>query len=274
MKNLWIPLKWEYLKWLQSIKTSLTKNITYKINFLFILIVPIFVFFFIKYNLWVSIYEVNSTEMIKGYNLQKMIQYQFGMFLFELFVRSHFFSQNLSGDIRLGRISSFLLYPFSFISYQFSLFLSDKIVQFLIGCLAVIIALVFDFIPYFSLSSLLSFFVFIIVVNVFWFFIQTFIGFLTFWIEETWSINICFRFIVAFLSGAVIPLELYPELLQKILVWTPFPYLAYFPIKVLIGDSVPLGFGFVVIGVWVLLLIFATRWIWNKGLTLYTGSGI
>ncbi len=267
-------LKWEYLKHSQSIKIFLIKNITYKFNFFLMMIIPVSVFFFIKYNLWVSIYEINSVEIIKGYTLSKMIKYQFGIFLLDLFVRSHFFSQNLSTDIRLGKISSFILYPFHFINYQLSQFIANKFLQLLIGSTAILTALLFKVIEIDSFSVFIYFLLFVIITSIFWFFIQTIIGLFAFWIDETWSLNVSFRFITAFLSGAFIPLDLYPELLKNILIWTPFPYLVYFPVKILMGDEVPILFCVSILSVWTLILIFIALWAWKKGLKLYTGAGI
>lgn len=274
MENLLLSFRQEYPKWLQSIKTSLTKNTTYKFNFILMMILPICIFFFIKYNLWVSIYKINEGAVIKGYDLSRMIKYQFCIFLFDLFVRSHFFSQNLSADIRLGRMSAFLLYPFHFISYQLTLFISDKIIQLFIGGFTLIAALIFGFISFTNFYVFLYFMLFVFAVSMFWFFMQTFVGLLAFWIEETWSISICIRFIAAFLSGTFIPLELYPQSLQDILIWTPFPYLIYFPVKIIMGDSVPIALGLSVIMAWLLVLVFATHWLWKRGLKLYSGAGI
>jgi len=243
-------------------------------NFILLMIVPIITFFFIKYNLWVSIYEWNEVQIIKGYTLSQMIQYQLGIFLLDLFIRSHFFSNHLSADIRLGKISAFLLYPFHFINYQFSKFLSEKILQFLIGMLALGIAVWFQFIEMTNYMVFIKFLLFILIINMFWFFTQTIIGLISFWIEETWSLNICIRFITAFLSGAFIPLELYPESLKQILMWTPFPYLIYFPVKILMGTPVNFLFCMLVLSVWLAIVIVTTRWMWNRGLKLYTGAGM
>ena len=153
-----------------------------------------------------------------------------------------FFSQNLSSEIRLGKISAFLLYPFKFINYQLSLFLSDKFIQFFIGVFSLLIAVAFGWVQMPSLNILMKAGVFILTVSAFWFLVQTLIGFIAFWLEETWSINISIRFISAFLSGAIIPLDLYPEMFAKFLLWTPFPYLIYVPVRILMGESVNFGF--------------------------------
>ena len=274
MNQLFGDIKREWRKWAQSIKTSLIKSATYKINFLLTLFVPIFIYFFIKYNLWTAIYHFNGAELIKGYTLKKMIQYQFWILILDLFVKSQFFSLNLSEEIRLGRISSFLLYPFSFIKYQSSLFISDKIIQLFAGTAVLCAALFLSWVDPAEPGILIRAFVLIFMVSGFWFLTQVGIGFLAFWLEETWSINVSIRFLTAFLSGSLLPLDLYPELFKNILVWTPFPYLIYFPVKMLMGETVPFGFVCGVLGGWLIVLAIFNSLLWKKGLKLYTGSGI
>ena len=191
--------------------------------------VPILVFFFIKYSLWTSIYSVNPVKEIQGYTLSRMIEYQFWIFIFDLFVKSYFFSENISSDIRLGRISSFLLYPFHFIAYQFSFFMSDKVIQFFIAVCCFILVVSTGLIQAPLVSNILKFSFLIFLAALYWFFIQMIVGVSAFWLDETWSLNASIRFISAFLSGAILPLDFFPKFLADFLLWTPFPYLAYFP---------------------------------------------
>ena len=274
MSSFFMTIRIEYFKWLQSLKISISKNLNYKINFLLMMVIPVLVFFSIKYNLWNSIYTTNSSESIKGYTLSQMIEYQFWILIFELFVRSHFFSRNISEDIRLGKISAFLLYPFGFIKYQLSLFLSDKLIQFFIGVFSFFVAVALGWIQIPTMGILFKASIFIFMVSTFWFFTQLLVGFLSFWLEETWSINISVRFISAFLSGSIIPLDLYPELMSRILLWTPFPYLIYIPVRILMGEPVDVGFSLFVLFMWILILFFCVQLVWKKGLKLYTGAGI
>ena len=264
----------EYFKWLQSLKTSLSRNLTYKINFILMMVIPVLVFFAIKYNLWHSIYATNSYKYIQGYSLAEMIEYQFWILIFDLFVRSHFFSQNISSDIRLGKISSFLLYPFHFINYQSSLFLSDKLIQTFIGSFSLFLVCAFGWVNIPGASTLLQAVFFLLMINAFWFFAQLLVGFVAFWLEETWSLNVSIRFISAFFSGSFIPLDLFPDLFTRILLWTPFPYLTYIPVRILMGESVNAGRSLLILFIWLLALLISTQRVWKRGLKLYTGAGI
>lgn len=236
--------------------------------------VPVLIFFAIKYSLWSSIYATHSGIDIKGYTLARMIEYQFWILIFDLLIRSYFFSENVSSDIRLGKISSFLLYPFHFISYQFNLFLSDKILQLIISSffLAFVLSLGWIEIPLFS--HILKAVSLILLVALYWFFIQMILGFMSFWLDETWSLNVAIRFISAFLSGSILPLDLFPELLAKILYWTPFPYLVYFPIQILMGEDVDFLSCFFTLSFWTFLFFLISIRIWKKGLKFYTAAGI
>lgn len=274
MHLFFISLRLEYLKWTQSIKISLSKNLNYKINFFLMICTPVLVFFIIKYNLWSSIYAGNDHKAIKGYNLSQMINYQFWILILEFFVRSHFFSLNISQEIRHGKISCFLLYPFSFINYQLSLFFSDKMIQTFIGAFTLFLAFLFSWAEIPPALILFKAGIFILMINIFWFFVQLLIGFLSFWLEETWGLNVSIRFISAFLSGSILPLDLYPGLFTKILMWTPFPYLLYVPVKILMGESVDISFSLTLLSVWTLALFFFVRWVWRKGLKVYTGAGM
>ena len=156
MQTVFTSIRLECLKWLQSLKIALSKSLNYKINFLILMVVPVLVFFVIKYNLWHSIYAVHSYKEIQGYSLAMMIEYQFWILIFDFFVRSHFFAENIAREIRMGKISVFLLYPFSFISYQLSLFVSDKLIQIFIGAFSLLLAVGFGWLDLPSVKALLQ----------------------------------------------------------------------------------------------------------------------
>lgn len=95
----------------------------------------------------------------------------------------------------------------------------------------------------------------------------------TFWIERAVAIEQFWYLFYLFLSGMIAPLDLFPESLQAVVQWTPFPYLIYFPASLLIGRSVNVGQGFMVMLGWCLVWFVANRWLWWKGLRHYSGMG-
>ena len=84
------------------------------------------------------------------------------------------------------------------------------------------------------------------------------------------------RMMSALLGGSMIPIDLFPEWAQGVLLWTPFPYLFNFPVFTLMGKISPLewAFGVLITIFWVVLFGVLTKWIWRKGELKYTGVGI
>ena len=94
-----------------------------------------------------------------------------------------------------------------------------------------------------------------------------------FWTERAVSIEQFWYLIFLFLSGLIAPLEIFPPLLREIVLWTPFPYMIYFPAAILIGLPVQLGRGLLTMLAWGVLFVGLNRWLWRKGLKRYSGMG-
>lgn len=260
-------------KWIKTILISLNKVMAYRFNFFLQVIGPALVFFFVKYNLWNSIYAGNPEKLIQGYNFKEMISYHSWALVVGLLTQGHS-SMNLSEEIRMGRISTYLIYPIHFWQFHTAQFLAHQIIQTFI-CTLTLCCLLFFHVC--ELPSALFFFQALqlcFIVSLFWFSLQYFAGLLAFWLEETWIIRVILQTLSVFLSGAVIPLELYPQEFVKALSYTPFPYINYYPIKIFMGESLHLFPALLTLGVWIVVIWFLNQMIWKKGLRLYTGAGM
>jgi ABC-2 type transport system permease protein len=71
----------------------------------------------------------------------------------------------------------------------------------------------------------------------------------------------------------IAPLDVFPEAIRSALLWTPFPYLIYFPSNLLIDVPVPMIQGFSVTLLWIAGLWVLNRWLWRVGLKHYSGMG-
>ncbi|MCO4782290.1 MAG: ABC-2 family transporter protein [Candidatus Cloacimonetes bacterium] len=260
-------------KWFQTIKISWSNLLAYRLNFFLLIIGPAFVFFFVKYNLWYSIFQGDKTILVGGYTLEQMIHYQFFTLITALIAQSSN-GMKLSSDIRLGRISVFLIYPFNFWQYHCAHFLAFQSIQVIVGLLSISIFYYLGLIYNLSMTSCIYGFSFCIIVGVLWFSIQYLIGLMAFWLEETWILRVSFLTISNFLSGAIIPLELYPKWLVNGLWYTPFPYLTFVPVKVFQGQFDMVNTAFFVIVFWTFVFACISYFTWRKGLRLYTGAGM
>lgn len=263
------------LKWFQTMQVSWSNLMVYKLNFFLQIIGPMFVFFFIKLSLWSSIYGGYDYVKIGGYTLSEMLSYHLWVLIAGMIIMSSTAS-NLSEDIRLGKISSYLIYPFSFWEFHAAKYLARQVVQ-------VVIALITIICCYFLLNRLyiafdpvsLSIGIFVaLLAGYYWFAANYLIGILAFWLDETWTIMVGLQIMTYFFSGAIIPLELFPETMVEILNWTPFPYISFIPAKILMGHIPPLLPIFGILTFWSALISLISYLVWRKGLAKYTASGM
>ncbi len=246
----------------------------YKINFLLMIIGPALVFFLIKYNLWVSIYSLEGITEIKGYTLEAMIGYQAWVLLVELLAKTSN-GRNLAEDIRLGRVTTYLIYPFDFWKFHSASFLGTQVVQCVIFSLTFVIVLFAGLIEPAGVFQFLAGVGFALLVGILWYSVQFFVGMMAFWLEETWMLRVIFQITAAFLSGAIIPLELYPSWLVQVLDFTPFPYMTFYPIKVFQGEySGSLLEGYLILFFWIFVIMMFARFALRRGMRLYTAAGM
>jgi ABC-2 type transport system permease protein len=264
----------EIRKWRKTISVILSKEMAYKLDFLLSIFVPALVFMLISYNVWGSIYDHQPQKSIGGYSKHEMLQYQAWAFITALLVRSHR-SWNLSDDIRLGRITSFLLYPFSFWKFHSCEFIGFQGIQLIIAALSLTVLLLCGVIEIPTLHTLLLGVAFCMAIGVLWFALEFLFGLAAFWLEETWVFRYIFQIFAVVLSGGFFPLELFPQWLQKALAFTPFPFMTAFPVQIFLGrQHGDLLGALALIVTWLGIVIVITRLAWRRGIRLYTAAGM
>ena len=260
-------------KWWHTIKIAWSNQTAYRLNFFLQVIGPALVFFFIKYNLWSAIFAGDRAQVIQGYNFSQMINYHVWALIVGLLGQGHT-AMNLSEDIRMGRISTYLIYPFDFWEFHSASFIAFQLLQTII-CLFSIAALYFlGIVEFHGYLPFFQGFFYTVYVSVFWFSLQFLTGILAFWLEETWILRVLLMLITAFFSGAIIPLDFFPPLLVKFLYFTPFPYLTYYPIKVFLGSFTDLLTPYFTLSIWTVVIIWLNSLLWKKGMKLYTAAGM
>ena len=263
------------IKWWQTIKVHWSNTLVYRVNFLLMVVGPVLVFFFVKISLWYSIFQGDEEIRIGNYSLSEMLTYHLWTMILMLISRSYNFGK-LSEDIRLGRVSTYLIYPFSLYEFQVTNFLSRLFIQMFIGVLSLVFLLtVFpQFFNGFETTSFAKGMVLAILVGFFWFSLQYLIGLMTFWLEETWVLAVIAETIIQLLSGNIIPLDLFPEWAAEMLAYTPFPYVTFVPVKTFMGTGDGFLLAIINLVFWTALLNLLILFVWRKGLKLYTGAGM
>jgi ABC-2 type transport system permease protein len=79
-----------------------------------------------------------------------------------------------------------------------------------------------------------------------------------------------------FFGGAYIPLNFFPEILQTIIQFTPFPYFVSLPINAMMGklSLYEMILGVIVLLLWSFIFNWLAKRLWDKGQYTYSGVGI
>ncbi len=105
------------------------------------------------------------------------------------------------------------------------------------------------------------------------FLIQYTFALLCFWIERANAIEQFWFLFYLFFSGMIAPLEVFPDSVRQVVLWTPFPYLIHFPAALLVGLPVDVIPSLAIMLGWVALFWIVNRWLWRRGLRQYSGMG-
>lgn len=264
----------EINKWWLNCSLSIINQLAYKMNFLITFLAPGLIFYCIRISLWVSIYTLGNHSSLSGISKEQMIAIQTWILIVSLISQS-FYTTDIAMDIKFGRITPLLLYPFSFWKIHCARWIGFQVIQSLNVVLTTIVFLNLELIQLPSLSIILATFIIAYCGSFLWFQMQFLYGLIAFWLEETWVLPLITKYFSRLLSGAIIPLVFFPKLLGQLAWLTPFPYLIELPIKLLVFGEVNLLFsGLLVLGVWICTLVIISKIVWKKGILHYTGAGM
>ena len=183
---------------------------------------------------WIAIYSFTGVKSINGVDLTSTIIYFAIISALMPFLSWSSMVNKLSGDIRDGSIGSSLIRP---MPYYFKLFFEDisSSVFNLVVSVAVILLVVtlgrltpsayvsamfvFYFIIGFLIAELLGFI----------------IGSLALYLTDIYGIMVSVNWMITIIGGGMIPLVFFPAFIEKVLLLTPFPFLAFVPAATLSG---------------------------------------
>lgn len=261
-------------KYFALAKNTLQEYFAYRINFLFWRL-QVITSFFIFYYLWASVAQ-NQTH-VGIYNLPQIYTY----FIIGYIIRALVFSTrtaDLGGEIQNGNLSNLLTKPIETISYYFSRDLIDKLFNlfFMIFEFIFILFVLRPSISFPSLSNFFYFFLSTIIAAATFFFYSLVISFATFWSDQAWSSRFLFGIVfINLFSGQFIPLDLLPSAVSNILLYTPYPYLYFYPVKFWLGLIPTSQIFFIFLNSLIILffLFFLSRLMWRYGLKKYQSYG-
>ena len=89
----------------------------------------------------------------------------------------------------------------------------------------------------------------------------------SFWLMNVWAIMTIKNVFINVLSGSMIPLWFMPEIMKKIIGFTPFESIYFTPVQIYLGQlgGAEIAAGFIKQFVWIVVLLGCGMLLWNKG---------
>lgn len=264
-------------KYWHVINIGIQGNLTYRFNYLTRTLFG-FIPLLAMIQIWQAIYSGRSGEAIGGYTIEQMISYYLIKTVVDALTGVYEDDWQISGDIRDGAISQFLLKPIDYLWYRFSLFIAGRLSYLLVSGLPMVIFIALMH-QYFIMPASAGLFG--------WFLVSTFLtailqflmsytmAMLAFWVLEVSTfifILYAFEYIA---SGQMFPLDLLPAGVMNVVSYTPFPYQLFFPVSIYMGHATgaALWRGLIVQFVWVLIAYGLARLLWRRGVRHYSAVG-
>ena len=106
--------------------------------------------------------------------------------------------------------------------------------------------------------------------------IDYFVGLLAFYSESVWGVSITKEIIISVFSGALIPLQFFPDAIQNVLYWLPFQAIYHTPIMMITRPAQGLNVFLPMILVqlaWATILFFLARLFYNQAIKVLRIAG-
>ena len=229
---------------------------------------------FMALTIWTVIF--GSQQQAFGYSQPQMITYIFLTGLLQSIVLATILG-NLSEDIYTGKISYQLMKPMNMYVYLGIQELADKLknIGFIFVETVILFLLFKPQIVFPNLEIFLFFLATAILGAILMFVILLLFGTIGFWSPETWGPRFLFYMFLEFTAGKLFPLNIFPEVVQKIIFLTPFPYLSYAQTQIFLGryEGIDIFKTFISLFLWILVLGASFLFLWRKGIKEYGALG-
>ena len=220
----------------------------------------------------------NSSSLIGDYSLSSMIFYYLGVMLVKTLVATHP-QYHLSDQIRSGNFSNYLIKPLSITWSKIAAGISWRIIRFMFLIPLIIAIFIYLHRLYHGFSfvniNLLLLIPSLIMAFLINFYFKMCLGLATFWFTEVGWLFFAFRVINTFSSGELIPLDLLPAYLFKLINLLPFKYMLFFPLSLALNkysyqETIT---GLLIQVLWCLISFFIYKLVLKKGIKAYEAYG-
>lgn len=241
------------VKYFAIFRITLANHLVYVVDFimrtLFLLLI-----LFIFTQLWETTYSVTGKQIIEGYTLEMLMWYL--VMTESIIMAMPRVIDKVEQEVKNGDIAYFLNRPLSYIGYHYCGFISEALIR---GILNLIVGGMLIFFLYegieISLFTIIISIALIISAFTLHFLITMGLSLCAFWIEEVRGYELVYSRLVMILGGMMVPLDIFPDWLEKIARGLPFQHIIYVPATHVVGTS-STSFGTALMGQWLWIAVF------------------
>lgn len=221
---------------------------------------------------------LEKPEAYGQWNVPSVVSYYFLLIIAGAFLQVHIDEKIAYTDIQQGALANYLTRPFSYLVWNFFIELPYRIIQGSFGIMVFLIgSAVIGHIIAIANDPMVLFLAIIVVLLGFLisFLFKMILGLSALWTTDFSGLTNFIEVVTLVLGGFILPIHLFPQLLQRISFGFPFVYMFYFPIIAVMGrlgitellQLIATQF------VWVMGLGLMYRFVWNRGIRLFTAIG-
>jgi len=260
-------------RYLVLVKGHFMEYTVYSFSVFFTLIGNLF-YIVLVFFLWKGIY--GTSETIHGMTFNEVFVYL--TLASSILVLFHNFTDwGMAYQIREGSIVNFLIKP---VGYRLQLLchaIGSALFTALLVTLPSLVVILLVFHSSIPLGINLIFFpISLACAFVLSFIVDYMIGITAFYTESIWGISTAKDVMVSLLSGALIPLQFFPESIQHVLQLLPFQAIYYIPLHIITGTGLQLLDYLQLIGIqlfWIGVLIIVSGLFYQKAIRVVTVNG-
>lgn len=250
-----------------TLRNQLAYTADFLIRSLFLLLI-----LYIFMQLWRTTFEGQGAETIAGYSLRQIMWYL--IVTESIVIAGPSLCTRIEEEIKSGDVAYKLIRPVSYVVIHYVEYMSECALRFVINLLlGTAVGLLLVGPPIVGPGLL-----WLPVMAVGGFTVHFMLGMLlalsAFWVEETRGLEFVYNKILFTVGAMLMPLELFPEVLQQISRWLPFQTIVYFPARTAVAfDPGELPRMLAVQWIWVLAIGLAVRAVHAKGVKKLNVNG-
>ena len=259
--------------YLALLRGSITIGLVYRTGFLFTIFGNM-LYMAVAYFLWHSIYQ--NTTTIHGLSFNETFIYvALGSTVFVLL--KTYADWQIAHEIEDGTISIYLTKPVDYQLYAMCLSLGSTLTNLAAITVPALLLLVLVFKVTIPLGpGLLLFPVSLFLAFMISYFFDYATGLSAFYTESIWGISTTKEILISVLAGALVPLQFFPDAIQKVLLLLPFQAIYYTPLMMITRPQQDWGTLLSMLGVqafWTIVLLMGTRLFYNQAIKVLRVAG-